>query len=847
MRNAGSSSRPPLSASRGIVPRSALTMQIAPGAPSTEAGERYHSSTGHNSFTRRNISSSPTSGDIETHSKNTPVQAIRVPTTTVHGFQPSTAAASFSGFQLASASGSSALSSGSSGGLKSALTRALTSEQDLAQASAEARKIASSFELPSAPGTAPRISPPSTPSFFPGTDLAPLHRAQEQHAVFKSEQVSLAYMLAVRSQQQLSAAAPFSGTAAHTHPSLSPTAGHSTAPPSPQRVHTDSPVTRGMAVATLLAEMGLDAETVAAGLLHEVLLLTPSFVSQMEEFMPKQVVALVERVVTISDISSLYRGHNHSIADEPYRRMLMAMEDVRSVLIKLADRVVAMRSATALPQHLAVQLAIETLEVFAVVANRLGVWCLKAELEDLAFAVLHPVEAAELRHELRHRQDASALEATINHIKASLQEAGVEYEDISGRPKNLYGVWLKRGGTPCTALSSMSSMDDGGGSPGGSEQGGSPTLRSLDEIYDLTALRVVVANKHDCYRALRAVQCAYKTMPDRSKDFIKGIRKPNGYQSLHETVFGEGGRPMEVQIRTHKMHYIAEYGFAAHWKYKEKLDSEDQWLDKETQYKRWLTTHKLGVYDRKIRPNGSPPTDSSLKSLGVAFLGDDSPGGEASARVDPFLRHDRFRLVTAPAAASIVSILLQTHDTIETREFSAGITAGEVGRQLGIGKGLLGFALLVNNKLPSDLYTLRPGDLVQVMLQAEAYGRSPSERRLTFAGRSSAVPGSIAGASWPGADSRGAAVAERVVAAVAASSISADVSPAQSPASQTVLAVHSQQQQQQLSPQQLWKLQQQDDLQVFGVDIVEAVKVSPFQETPPLPYKRAGVQLAAFS
>lgn len=132
----------------------------------------------------------------------------------------------------------------------------------------------------------------------------------------------------------------------------------------------------------------------------------------------------------------------------------------------------------------------------------------QAELEDLAFAVLHPVEAAALRAELRHRQDTSALEATINHIKASLQEEGVEYEDISGRPKNLYGVWLKRGGLPCNtnSMSSMSSMD---------EDGGSPTLRSLDEIYDLTALRVVVANKHDCYRALRAVSNAYRTMPER--------------------------------------------------------------------------------------------------------------------------------------------------------------------------------------------------------------------------------------------------------------------------------------------------------------------------------------------
>lgn len=220
--------------------------------------------------------------------------------------------------------------------------------------------------------------------------------------------MSLAYMMAARSQQQqqqLTASAPFPGTAAYSHPSLGVTLTTSTTP-TPHRPHTDSPVTRGMAVAVLLAEIGLDAETVAAGLLHEVLLLTPSFVSQMEEFMPKQVVALVERVVTISDISSLYRGHSHSIGDEPYRRMLMAMEDVRSVLIKLADRVIAMRSAAALPQDLAVQLATETLEVFAVVANRLGVWCLK--VSDLKVKVsgdfVHQLEVScawPVNHRLR--------------------------------------------------------------------------------------------------------------------------------------------------------------------------------------------------------------------------------------------------------------------------------------------------------------------------------------------------------------------------------------------------------------------------------------------------------------
>lgn len=290
----------------------------------------------------------------------------------------------------------------------------------------------------------------------------------------------------------------------------------------------------------------------------------------------------------------------------------------------------------------------------------------------------------------------------------------------------------------------------------------------------------------------------------------------------------------------------AEYGFAAHWKYKEKLDSEDQWLEKETQYKRWLTSYKLGVYDKKIRPNGSPPTDSSLKSLGVAFLGDDSSTGEASAKVDPFLRHDRFRLVTAPAAATTVSVMLQTQDTIETREFSSGITAGEMGLQLGVGKALAGFALLVNNKVPVDSYRLRIGDLVQVVLQSDAYGRSPSERRLTFAGRGAAAPltASIAGASWPSADARSVALSDRVVVA-AVTSISADVSPEQSPTPRLILA-HQPAQQQQLSLNQLRQLQQQDDLQLFGVDLLQKLELRKPPATAPLPYKTQSVQVAAF-
>lgn len=234
-------------------------------------------------------------------------------------------------------------------------------------------------------------------------------------------------------------------------------------------------------------------------------------------------------------------------------------------------------------------------------------------------------------------------------------------------------------------------------------------------------------NKHDCYYAQRVVQQLYRCMPERSKDFIKVIKKANGYQSLHETIYGESDMPIEVQIRTHKMHYIAEYGFAAHWKYKENLNNDDEWLDKEVQYKKWLMNYKLGVHDKKVRPSGSPPTDSSLKSLGAHYL-DMSTNPELAAKVDPFLMHDRFKL-QAPSRQT-VRVMLQMQDTVEQRECLASVSVDELERELDVAS-LPGYVMTVNNKLPADKRgaLLRDGDLVQIMPLSQLLSRSPPERQ----------------------------------------------------------------------------------------------------------------------
>jgi ppGpp synthetase/RelA/SpoT-type nucleotidyltranferase len=240
-------------------------------------------------------------------------------------------------------------------------------------------------------------------------------------------------------------------------------------------------------------------------------------------------------------------------------------------------------------------MASETQEVFAVLANRLGAWSLKSELEDLSFKTLNPEEYAGVAAAIAAHSpgNGAALSHHIEAVSEALRAAGLEVVDVSGRVKNVYGIWKK--------------LKEGG---------------RVEEVYDVQALRVVVPHKHDCYAALRVVESKWAAMPGRFKDYIRN-RKANGYQSLHTTVRDASGRSLEVQIRTPKMHYIAEYGFAAHWRYKEKLDREDLWLDRLVQWKKWVATSKLGILDRKLRPSGSPGRDVALVEL-AAVLGLDT-------------------------------------------------------------------------------------------------------------------------------------------------------------------------------------------------------------------------------
>eukprot|EP00798_Chlamydomonas_sp_ICE-L_P023004 gene23004-30196_t len=604
----------------------------------------FRSASGHHSG--RTISSSPTEGNCET-SQAAPQFGFATPLAHISGFNCPVV--------KAPSSQSVAEVVKSPGKMMGGLAMALGTHQEEEALSPRGKNVPSNF--------------------FPEVDLTALEEAQAEYAVFNTEIVSTAYMLASRAYK------------------------------GEMRLDGTNQLSHCMIVAQNLADLGLDPETVAAAILHESMRHSDAFRAQLEEFLPSSVIQLVDRVTAMSKISQLYRNHRDEISDERLQDMLVAMEDVKAVIIKLGCRLHNMKTIGYLPMAKQKLMAQETLDIYSVVANRLGVWHLKAELEDVAFSVLHPKEYKALREQAAARQDPELLEETINTIKANMDAAGVEYVDISGRPKNVYGIWKKMK---------------------------ADNMTSLTQVYDVTALRVVVRDKHDCYRAQRVVQSVYRCMHNRSKDFIKVIKKPNGYQSLHETIYGAGDVPAEVQIRTHKMHYIAEYGFAAHWKYKENLSNEDTWLDKEVQYKKWLTAYKLGVHDKKVRPSGSPPTDSSLKALGMHLIDTDpglSTSGEyvGSPEVDPFLRHERFKLLQ-PSRSS-VSVVVQTQDGVKARDLACGMTVAQLGRELSI-TSLSGYALTVNQRLPAEGVdvTLQSGDLVQVLPISEVLGRSQNKR-----------------------------------------------------------------------------------------------------------------------
>jgi GTP pyrophosphokinase len=293
-------------------------------------------------------------------------------------------------------------------------------------------------------------------------------------------------------------------------------------------------------VADILADMRLDVVAVAAGLLHDIVEDTTTSIEKIHELFGDQVAHVVEGV---TKLAALQFASSEERQAESFRKMLLAMvDDIRVILVKLADRLHNMRTLHYLPEDRRTRIAQETRDVYAPIANRLGMSKVKNELEELAFRYLEPAayQALRMAVEAKRKATEGMIEELRRELAAKLDEAQIPVVTIEGRIKRLWSIHQK-----------IERQKVG-----------------LDQIYDLIALRVITGSIKDCYGVLGIVHQIWSPVPGRFKDFI-AMSRPNGYQSLHTTVLSERGMPFELQIRTDEMHHVADEGIAAHWKYKE--------------------------------------------------------------------------------------------------------------------------------------------------------------------------------------------------------------------------------------------------------------------------------------
>lgn len=344
-------------------------------------------------------------------------------------------------------------------------------------------------------------------------------------------------------------------------------------------------------VAKILANFGMDPKTVVAGILHDTIEDTSVTEKDIEEEFGKEVLFLVNGVTKLGTLK--YRGRERHV--ESLRKFFVAMaQDVRVIIIKLADRLHNVSTLKHLKPDKAKRIAVETIEIHAPLANRLGMWKLKGQLEDLAFPFAFPKEAEDLEKILKHKSKAD--EKYLDQVYKSLQKELVKNKiktiEVSYRIKGLYSLYKK-----------LKNKD-----------------MDIDKIYDLVALRVIVPTVEDCYRVLGVIHGSWTPIPGRIKDFI-ALPKPNGYKSIHTTIFTGNGGIAEIQIRTKEMHEQAEYGVASYFAYKEgvfKNDSGDSKIS-------WIEQFK------ELQKNVSNP-DSFLTNLKIDFFSKRifvfTPGGD---------------------------------------------------------------------------------------------------------------------------------------------------------------------------------------------------------------------------